>query len=442
MSSPGSAGSGYRAVGGKQGNTPRGVGMDKTHSNGSSTNIPVGHHHERGAFMTLSRDDSELGGVTDSEMGSDFLYTVQIPATPDNQMMSATPSNRSVDPAIAGKAEQQFVSSTIFTGGFRSVTRGHVMEKMMESDGANPHLGAARGPTCAMEGCDTKTMRDERGDDLFPCDCNFRICRDCYIDALNTKGNCPGCKDEYKSPDDLITLKMEDPRVPENLRALPPPMSESDDSSKLDRRLSVTKLQISNGTNDFDHARYLYQTKGTYGYGNAVWPADDGYDSAGGGKARDSGEAKKAPVFDDKTRRPLSRKVSVSAGILSPYRSPIDSLIMPKLIFQLHLRFARQSVCLTVRSFCLVIFCEYHICIESCRVRFCVSAFRWEYLHIAFNWVVGGGVSIGLLSLIWMRIVVQVVGVYSDGGAGILPHVACPEPKHGRHLALGHVGGV
>ncbi|KAG0569252.1 hypothetical protein KC19_6G077500 [Ceratodon purpureus] len=322
MASPRSAAaSGYRAVGGKQGNAPRGAGTDKTHHNGSSNSIPVGRHHERGAFMTLSRDDSELGGVTDSEMGSDFLYTVQIPATPDNQMMSATPSNRSVDPAIAGKAEQQFVSSTIFTGGFKSVTRGHVMEKMMESEGTHPQLGGARGLTCAMEGCDGKAMRDERGDDLFPCDCKFRICRDCYIDALNAKQLCPGCKDEYKPPDDLLTLKHEDNRANEDLRALPPPMS--DDSSKMDRRLSITNPKVglltSNNTTDFDHARWLYQTKGTYGYGNAVWPKDDGYGDGGGGKARDASVGK-APQFDDKSRRPLSRKVHISAGILSPYR--------------------------------------------------------------------------------------------------------------------------
>lgn len=328
MASPRSAASsGYRAVGGKQGNAPRGAGTDKTHHSGSSASIPVGRHHERGAFMTLSRDDSELGGVTDSEMGSDFLYTVQIPATPDNQMMSATPSNRSVDPAIASKAEQQFVSSTIFTGGFKSVTRGHVMEKMMESDGGHLQLGGARGPTCSMDGCDGKAMQDERGDVLFPCDCNFRICRDCYIDALSAKGLCPGCKDEYRPPDE--EMKHEDTRVHDDLRALPPPMS--DDSSKMDRRLSITKQKVglltSNNTTDFDHARWLYQTKGTYGYGNAVWPNDDAYSANDGGggnkKGRDSAAVGKAPIFDDKSRRPLSRKVHISAAILSPYRYPI-----------------------------------------------------------------------------------------------------------------------
>lgn len=322
MASPRSAatgGLGFRGVG-KQGNAGRAP-------NGSSTNIPVGMHHGRrtssGRFMNLSRDESELGAVTDSEMGSDFLYTVQIPATPDHQLMTANPSSRSVDSAISGKAEQQFVSSTIFTGGFKSVTRGHVMEKMMESEGSHPQLGGARGPICAMEGCDGKSMRDERGDELFPCECNFRICRDCYVDALNGKGLCPGCKEEYKIPDEPPThtdVRRDD------LRALPPPNHDDVTSGRMDRRLSLTKqkpgLLMGNNTTDFDHARWLYQTKGTYGYGNAVWPKDDGYggNDGGGGKGNPTNNVGVVPEFNDKSRRPLSRKVHISAGILSPYR--------------------------------------------------------------------------------------------------------------------------
>ena len=314
MSSPRSAatgGLGFRGAG--KGNNNNGNNNTNNKQNGSSTNVAVGgghHHHARrtssGRFMNLSRDDSDMGGVTDSEMGSEFLYTVQIPATPDHQLMSATPSVRPMDSAIAGKAEQQFVSSTIFTGGFKSVTRGQ--------DGNHPQLGGARGPVCAVEGCDGKAMRDERGEDMTPCDCLFRICRDCYIDALNGSGKCPGCKDEYKIPDEV----PESQSGPDSdLRALPPP---SDDSSKMDRRLQLkTKpgLLMSNQGTDFDHARWLYQTKGTYGYGNAVWPKDDGYNDGNGPELPPMGAL---PNFNDKARRPLSRKVTISAGVLSPYR--------------------------------------------------------------------------------------------------------------------------
>jgi len=212
-----------------------------------------------------------------------------------------------MDPSIAGKAEQQFVSSTIFTGGFNSVTRGHVMEKVMETEAAHPQLACAKGLTCSVEGCDAKAMRDERGDDMVPCVCNFKICRDCYMDALNGNGKCPGCKEEYQMPDD------NSPRDAQ-FRALPPPGGDP----KMERRLSLLKSNkpglLMNHTSEFDHSRWLYETKGTYGYGNAVWPKDDGY---AGGKNTGLGAP---PNFLDKARRPLSRKSNISAGIISPYR--------------------------------------------------------------------------------------------------------------------------
>jgi hypothetical protein len=243
------------------------------------------------------------------EVSSEFAYTVQIPATPDFQtMMSSTPTVRPMDPGIATKAEQQFVSSTIFTGGFNSVTRGHVMEKMMETEATHPQLACARGTTCSVDGCDGKSLRDERGDDMLPCECGFRICRDCYIDALQSTGKCPGCKEDFKSSD-------ESPRNP-SFRALP---SIGANNPKVERRLSLLKtnkpgLLMHNSSFDFDHSRWLYETKGTYGYGNALWPKDDGY--AGG---TNSGMGA-PPNFNDKSKKPLSRKVSISAGILSPYR--------------------------------------------------------------------------------------------------------------------------
>nr|ABI75151.1 cellulose synthase-like D1 [Physcomitrium patens] len=284
--------------------------------NGGSTT----HRSSRGAaggrYNNLYRDESDMSGVTDSETGSDYLYTVQIPATPDNQVMNTSrDSVRGIDPVIAGKSEQQFVSSTIFTGGFKNQARGHTMDKMMENEGNHPQLAGVRGPTCACKGCDGKAMRDERGEDMTPCDCHFKICRDCYIDALNSSGKCPGCKQEYTVADDPFSRDGSET----DMRALPPP---SDDSSRLERRLSLLKTKpsmiVGNGSPaDFDHARWLYQTKGTYGYGNAVWPGEDGYDGGGGNNPPNLGAL---PEFNDKVRRPLTRKISISTGILSPYR--------------------------------------------------------------------------------------------------------------------------
>ncbi|XP_071732144.1 cellulose synthase-like protein D3 isoform X2 [Rutidosis leptorrhynchoides] len=60
-------------------------------------------------YINYSRDD------LDSELSSqDFMnYTVHLPPTPDNQPMDA----------ISQKVEEQYVSSSLFTGGFNGVTR-------------------------------------------------------------------------------------------------------------------------------------------------------------------------------------------------------------------------------------------------------------------------------------------------------------------------------
>lgn len=84
--------------------------------------------------------------------------------------------------------------------------------------------------------------------------------------------------------------------------------------SKLERRISLMKTKsmlVRTQTGDFDHNRWLFESKGTYGIGNAFWPKDGGYDDDGGMNMSD---------FLDKPWKPLTRKVRIPAGILSPYR--------------------------------------------------------------------------------------------------------------------------
>ncbi|XP_059632202.1 cellulose synthase-like protein D1 [Cornus florida] len=85
--------------------------------------------------------------------------------------------------------------------------------------------------------------------------------------------------------------------------------------SKLDRRMSVMKsnnksMLLRSQTSDFDHNRWLFETKGKYGIGNAFWQDDDKYDEDG----------MTMSDFLDKPWKPLTRKVNVPAAILSPYR--------------------------------------------------------------------------------------------------------------------------
>ncbi|KAK3129788.1 hypothetical protein QOZ80_6BG0484740 [Eleusine coracana subsp. coracana] len=100
-------------------------------------------------------------------------------------------------------------------------------------------------------------------------------------------------------------------------------------AAKMDRRLSTARvpspssksLLVRSQTGDFDHNRWLFETKGTYGIGNAYWPQDAAtayaadHDDVGG-----PGGPVKMEDLVDKPWKPLSRKVAIPPGILSPYR--------------------------------------------------------------------------------------------------------------------------
>ncbi|KAK9994036.1 hypothetical protein SO802_023739 [Lithocarpus litseifolius] len=260
--------------------------------------VTFGRRTSSGRYISYSRDD------LDSELGSgEFMnYTVHIPPTPDNQPM---------DPMISQKVEEQYVSNSLFTGGFNSVTRAHLMDKVIESDTSHPQMAGAKGSSCAIPGCDANVMSDERGSDILPCECDFKICRDCYIDAVKTGGGiCPGCKEPYKNTD------LDEGAVDSSGRplSLPPPNG----MSKMERRLSLMKstksVLMRSQTGDFDHNRWLFETRGTYGYGNAIWPKDGGFEN---GK---DDETTEPTELMNKPWRPLTRKLKIPAAIISPYR--------------------------------------------------------------------------------------------------------------------------
>ncbi|KAK1366351.1 cellulose synthase-like protein D3 [Heracleum sosnowskyi] len=258
--------------------------------------VTFGRRTSSGRYVSYSRDD------LDSELGSDRFtnYTVHIPPTPDNQPMDS----------IQQKVEEQYVSSSLFTGGFNSVTRAHLMDKVIESESNHPQMAGSKGSSCAVPGCDAKVMSDERGVDILPCECDFKICRDCYLDAVKSgESICPGCKEQYKVTD--INEVVDNGRP----LPLPPPRT----MSKMERRLSLmksTKSQlVRSQTGDFDHNRWLFETSGTYGYGNAIWPKE------GGGFVNGKGDEVAEPSdLVSKPWRPLTRKLKIPAAILSPYR--------------------------------------------------------------------------------------------------------------------------
>ncbi|EMS48924.1 Cellulose synthase-like protein D2 [Triticum urartu] len=61
-----------------------------------------------------------------------------------------------MDPAISARVEEQYVSNSLFTGGFNSVTRAHLMDKVIDSEASHPQMAGSKGSSCAVNGCDGK----------------------------------------------------------------------------------------------------------------------------------------------------------------------------------------------------------------------------------------------------------------------------------------------
>ncbi|XP_073039831.1 cellulose synthase-like protein D4 [Primulina eburnea] len=247
-----------------------------------------------GRYVSLSREDLDMSEELSS--GDYMNYTVHIPPTPDNQPM---------DTSVATKAEEQYVSNSLFTGGFNSVTRAHLMDKVIDSEVSHPQMAGSKGSSCAMPACDGKVMKDERGKDVIPCECRFKICRDCYLDAQGDTGLCPGCKEPYK----VGEYDDEPVDFSNGTLSLPVP----DDPKRDHRSMSLMKR---NQNGEFDNNKWLYETQGTYGYGNAYWPQDDTYGDNGDGGSFRGGMLDSA----DKPWKPLSRKLPIPNSIISPYR--------------------------------------------------------------------------------------------------------------------------
>ncbi|GAU11266.1 hypothetical protein TSUD_342570 [Trifolium subterraneum] len=297
--------------GGKTGGNRRSIGLTspipRPSVSNNNPNSPLSNMSNRlssgGAIRRLSGGGgncSSMSNVTEETTSEYVSYTVHIPPTPDRMPLSSSQTSL---PEENGKSNtnKSYISGTIFTGGFNSVTRGHVIECSNDRD----DLPLKSKLICAMKGCDEEAIKG------CTCECGFKICRDCYKEICGNGGGgkCPGCKDSYNNGSDGEEGQEEEEEVSEfEDQALPlPSMAEF----KMDKRLSVVKsFKAQNHPPDFDHTRWLFETKGTYGYGNAVWPKD-GYGSNG---------YEPPPDFGRKSRRPLTRKVGVSAAILSPYR--------------------------------------------------------------------------------------------------------------------------
>lgn len=296
-------------------NGSRSMGLTSPVPRASLSNNPNSPLRNRGNRASIGGNNnnscsiSKDNDVVEDIISSEYLsYTVLIPPTPEHHTFSSSQTSLPEDVKSLGNLDRSYISGTMFTGGFNSVTRGHVLECSMEKEEPRKQSGLF----CGMKGCDEEAIKDKSCDGGGPCECGFKICRECYLEcAGNGGGRCPGCKESFKyvSDDEEGQISEEE----EEDQALP---LRSMAEFKGDKRLSVVKSYKApnHPPPDFDHTRWLFETKGTYGYGNAVWPKD------GFGKESGANGFENPPDFAEKTRKPLTRKVSVSAAILSPYR--------------------------------------------------------------------------------------------------------------------------
>jgi hypothetical protein len=110
--------------------SPGGSNASHGNHNPSRQTVKFARRTSSGRYVNLSRDDIDMSGEISGDLTN---YTVHIPPTPDNQPM---------DFSLAVKAEEQYVSDSLYTA-------------------------------CSMQACDGKIMKDERGADVIPCDCRY-----------------------------------------------------------------------------------------------------------------------------------------------------------------------------------------------------------------------------------------------------------------------------
>ncbi|KAM6565452.1 cellulose synthase-like protein D1 [Cannabis sativa] len=142
--------------------------------------------------------------------------------------------------------------------------------------------------------------------------------------SLSRDDDLESISSEFSTQNDYINYTVMMPPTPDNQPVTEENSGGGSDGggTKMDRRISVMKSNNNNNNNnnksmlvrtqtgDFDHNRWLFETKGKYGIGNAYWSEEE--------------ETYESDVsmsdFMDKPWKPLTRKVKVPGGVLSPYR--------------------------------------------------------------------------------------------------------------------------
>ncbi|ONK68681.1 uncharacterized protein A4U43_C05F14780 [Asparagus officinalis] len=147
-------------------------------------------------------------------------------------------------------------------------------------------------------------MQDTHGYDIYPCDCRFKICQSCYLDARKEAGTCPGCKEPYKRDE----YDNENTNVSADSIAKTAAWVENNRVSMMMKRSE---------TIDSDQSWLFEVQQGSYGYDSAFWPKESAENVRNG---IDEELEDGIPRTSNKPWKPLTRKIPMSAAIISPYR--------------------------------------------------------------------------------------------------------------------------
>ncbi|KAF3583335.1 hypothetical protein F2Q69_00025672 [Brassica cretica] len=95
------------------------------------SSLSGGNRRSSGAGRYCSMSVEDLTAETTNNSDCVVSYTVHIPPTPDHQTVFASQESNTAEEG-GDSRNRSFLSGTIFTGGFKSVTRGHVIDCSME----------------------------------------------------------------------------------------------------------------------------------------------------------------------------------------------------------------------------------------------------------------------------------------------------------------------
>ncbi|KAK1562284.1 hypothetical protein Q3G72_009388 [Acer saccharum] len=236
-----------------------------------------------------------MASDSESEGTSNYHASADLPGIPENKHLKIL-----LDTTIPDSFKDRYVVGSLFTGGHDFKTRAYLKDKVIDSEMGHNHIAGPEGSLCWVPGCDEKVMSHDQGRECVPCQCDFKICSDCFRDAMVIGDRlCLGCKEPYEVHHEAV-VAHDDLQEEDHVVGNP----------KLERRLSLIDSTEPKSMKNQTFDLTLFKTKVNYGYGNAMRTKNNSDGEAGGD----------FELLKSIQSRPITRKLNISATILSSYR--------------------------------------------------------------------------------------------------------------------------